>query len=332
MPSQNKRAMFVKVKLPTDAYAFLDVTKHIGTSLPFEKPVATCAMEVFPKVVAFSLIHLNKHSTKIMKERELGFPIGAVARLQRKGLSYIDKLEDNSIIVAGDWGESTFTLERKEDGRVALKGEDASFELTRKPSNIDIYMRSPGTGRVLSVRFGGHFGSSGTQESSLRAAAKVLRSLSGVGSFKALSGITAVEMPQSSGTGNWTTKVVAVENLTRELDVRLLAQDITVSVGEGKVTIGVDMANADPATTKFLFHIKEGAELTDVWNNDYQVVLRTALERYIERYLKEEVESMVFAIVLGELTDPQLQQLDRALWTVPALDLTPIRFRAQERD
>lgn len=327
--SQNKRAMFVRVKLPNDSYAFLDVTKHIGDVLPFEKPVATCAMEVFPNVVAFSLMHLNKHSSKIMKERELGFPVGAVERLRRKGGAHVESLGVDEIVVSGDWGTSTFKLIRKDDGRVALEGDDATFELTRKPSNIDMYMRSPGTGRILAVRFGGHFGSAGVHESSLRATAKVIRSISGLGSFKALSGITAIEMPQGTHTANRINKVVAVENLSRDIDVRLLDQSASAVIGEGKVTVDVDMSDADPATTKFLFHIRAGIEIADVWNHDYQVVLGTAVERYMERYLQDEAEAMIFAIVLGELTDVQLQQLDRALWTVPALDITPIQFRPQ---
>ncbi len=322
----NKRAFSVRVKLPTGLYAFLDVTKYIGGTLPFEKPVATCAMEVSKDVVAFSLIHLNKHSSQVMKDRELGFPVGAVARLLRKGGAY-KELGDNELVVNINGIEERFELERGQDGSVSIPNPGNLFELEYRPTRVDMFLKSPGTGRVLAVGFGGHFGSAGSQESMGRAAGKVLRGLSGLGTFKALSGIESVDLPKMPGS-SWTTRVFAVENISRPIRVELLDDDSGEKYAEGEVTVELDMANADPATQRFMFHLHPSDSLKEAWSDSYQNVMRTSIDLQYANLLGVDVENLVYAIVLGEIAEQHHKTLDQALHVLPAMQLTPTRWRA----
>lgn len=320
--------MFVRVKLPNDEYAFLDVTRNIGEALPFEKPVATCAMEVSKNVVSFSLIHLNRHSTEIMRERDLSFPAGATSRLARKGNQRRNMGEDELIVAVDELEPVTFQLERKENGAVVIPENGPTFTLSRRPSRVDLYIKSPGTGRVLAVGFGGHFGSDGTTESVGRAAGKVLRSLSGLGAWKALSGIVAVEMPrplEQRGIG----RVSTPDNLSRSLRVSLWDAAGTSELAAGEVQIEIDMVNADPATQRFLFHVKPDDSIAPAWNSTYSEVLKIALDRTFETNLGAEMESMVYGIVLGELNDDQVRTMAQALHAIQPMDLTPSQWRVK---
>lgn len=320
-----KRTFWVRVKLPDETFHFLDATRYIGKELPFSNPIASCAMEVSPDVVAFSLIHFNKHSAKAMKENPVQFPTGAMARLMRKGAKLAGVLDTSKIVVGLDSHEEELPIKRGPDGELEIQAGGQLFELTRRPSNLDLYMVSPGTGRLLAVRFGGHFGPDGATESMGRAAGKVLRSLSGLGAFKALAGFTAVKLPEEPGKA-WGGSATS-SNLARDILVRLFDAERR-ELGVGTVRIELDMANADPATQRFLFHFEPQGELANVWTDAYAGTLSSALDRFFAATLEVEVENLVYAIVLGELTGDQALTLEKTLASVPPFDITPTQFRA----
>src|SRR5664279_1514234 len=56
-----KEAFFVRVATPEKpAGLFFNASAFVGKQMPYNKPLATCAMRVEDDVVAFSLLHLTK--------------------------------------------------------------------------------------------------------------------------------------------------------------------------------------------------------------------------------------------------------------------------------
>ena len=79
-----KEALFIQVPSPDGTVEFHDATSHIGKSMPFKNPKATCGMRVHDEVVAFSLLHLTKKTATAMAEKELLIPRGPLTRVEKR--------------------------------------------------------------------------------------------------------------------------------------------------------------------------------------------------------------------------------------------------------
>lgn len=320
-PKPHKKAFYVRVSLPDETFAFLDATRWLGQKLPFTKPLATCALEVDSKVVAFSLIHLVKSARKALREHPVAFPSSAVARLRRIGARYVD-IDAETMVVRYDNHEQSIPIERGEDGRLHINEQGPSFELDYYPTKMDVILLSPATGRVLSVGFIGHLGAAGRTETLGRAAGKVLRSMLGLGSFATLLGSVAVEIPPALQAG--VASQVTFSNLERVIPVTLYDMSNPPEVvASGPVKVELDLSTSDPVSQSFLFTVDVHEHLQEAWNDDYQHVLRAALTGFFKQQFGDEIPSLVYDIVLGELSLERKQAIETAFAALPGFGLAP---------
>ncbi len=93
-----KEKFYVRVEAGDGGVAFFDATDHVGKTMPFAKPRATCAMRVSPEAVSFSLLHLTNKNAQNIASKPVVIPRGPLARLERRAVSYAP-LEPTRLIV-----------------------------------------------------------------------------------------------------------------------------------------------------------------------------------------------------------------------------------------
>jgi hypothetical protein len=93
-----KEKFYVRVEAGDGGVAFFDATDHVGKTMPFAKPRATCAMRVSPEAVSFSLLHLTNKNAQNIAAKPVVIPRGPLARLERRAVSYAP-LEPTRLIV-----------------------------------------------------------------------------------------------------------------------------------------------------------------------------------------------------------------------------------------
>lgn len=82
--SQRREAFFTLVVDDTENPTFVNISNHVGQTMPFKKPAATCAMRVSPDVVSFSLLRLTKDAAKRVANEPVTLPRAVLARIERR--------------------------------------------------------------------------------------------------------------------------------------------------------------------------------------------------------------------------------------------------------
>lgn len=335
-PRPRKEAFFIRVPAPDDTVAFHDATAHLGKTMPFTKPQATCGMRATSDVVSFALLHLTKRTAANIAAKELEMPRGSLARLERRAAQISadteNELGTDDLIV--EMGEETHRFKVERNNSVLTletvgDAEDTSFELPKSAVQMSIYLRSPGVGRVLAVGFIGHVGKPESSETVRRVTAMVLTSLSQLTPFRVLAGIEAVQVPVSPARFAVRPARKPAEEAAAVIPVYLFSNDEQPAhVGTGSIKVRVDLESANPTSSRLLFHIEPSAEVAEHWAAYHQVADRTIADAVRGHLGDEDITTITYDIVLGEVDDKAVSRLRDALNTLEGgLDFTPRMYQ-----
>lgn len=336
-----REAYFVRVAGPEDGSPqFFNATQHLGRPMPFEKPLATCAMQVKDDLIAFSLLHLTKRTAPSIASAPVSMPRGSLAKLERHSAGYA---ELGAGEIAVELNEETYrlTVERDENGVATLEqvlpteseesGEvpaDTTFELPRSAVQLTLFLRSPAVGRLVGVTFIGHLGKPGDGiETVPRAAAKVLNSLSQLAEFRILTGIETVNLPPAPN--RWAIRAAArrpEEQPIVEVPVWLFSAEFQ-PLAAGSVVVEVDVENANPSSGRLLCKYAPSepiAELFPHYRNTFDLQIAAKLRLALG---DDDIASITYDIVLGTVDTGTLERLREALGTIAGQDLTPTQVK-----
>lgn len=84
----SKEAFYVRVESSDGTVAFYNATDHVGKTMPFAKPKATCAMRVANEAVSFSLLHLTNKNSALVAAKPVTIPRGPLSRLERRAAGH----------------------------------------------------------------------------------------------------------------------------------------------------------------------------------------------------------------------------------------------------
>jgi hypothetical protein len=333
-PRPRKEALFVRVPAPDDTVAFHDATAHVGKMMPFAKPQATCGMRATSEVVSFSLLHLTKRTAANIAAKELEMPRGPLASLERRaqGLSAEEFGADDLLVEMKD---ETYKFKISRDSNKVLSletaedAEDSSFELPKAAVQMRMYLRSPGVGRVLAVGFIGHVGKPESSETVRRVAAMVLNSVSQLTPFKVLADIETVQIPASPARFAVRPSRKPSEEAAALIPVWLFSDgDQPAHVATGSVKVKVDLESANPTSSRLLFHFEPSEEVAAHWEAYHQVADRTIAGAVRDHLGDDDITTITYDIVLGEVDDKAVSRLRDALETLGGgLDFTPRMYQ-----
>lgn len=337
-----KLAYFVRVPDPSGVLSFFNASDFIGKVMPFDKPQATCAMQVKDDTIAFSLLHLSKRTSVTIASEPIEIPRGPLARLDRRAANYSDLPINHLVadfdggiyhfdVVVDDAGAARLELSSVE-GREGIGPDVETFELPKGAVHMDLYIRSPKVPRTLAIGFIGHLGRPGEPDTVTRSAAKILNSLSYLLEFRLLTGLETVTVP--AGPSKWSVRSTALRQVERdvatEVPVWLFSEpaaEAPVLLASGAVVVTVDLENANPASGHLLCHYTPSASVIDVFEN-YRSVFDLKVAEYLRTALgSEDIASMAIDIVLGSVDDVMAERLSEALETIRPLDLTVTQVR-----
>lgn len=337
-----KEAFFVRVADTEGAVAFFNATSHIGKEMPFTKPLATCAMRVTPDAVGFSLLHIPARKAADFTGKAIEIPRGPLARLERKAAGLIE-LGDKELVVELEEATYSLAMALDDNGIATLEmtacesnpeAGEISFELPRGAVKLSVYLRSPAVKRTIGIGFIGHLGKPEGSETVARATAMVLNSLSQLVEFRVLSGIETVTVPAAPSRWSGSRKVHvrrAEEKATISVPVWLFSTELELAAA-GQVGVEVDLENANPTSGRILCHYSPSEEVAPVFD-----AYRTSFDGAISQVLRttlgdEEMASITYDIVLGDVSAGTIERLREALAGVAAgLDMTPAQFRAHDQ-
>jgi hypothetical protein len=324
---------------------FVDISEHIGKSIPFKKPVATCAMRVSPDVVAFSLLRLTKRSAKQVVDGELSVPRSVLARLERRAprLALEPNLLQVEILLPSDTqteadedalaedldtteaahatkGEVdtvswSFTLERDSAGLVDLEAKDhpnTAFALPKGAVKASLYLQSPTAGRTLAVSFIGHLpGKPGAAESPARISALMLNSLTQLAEFRFLAGVEGVRVPPRPNTA-WTAKKEQEFKAEVLMPVALFAStEDAAPQARGEVRITADL---ESARDRLLWHITPSKEIAEIFEATYRPIVTQYVTQRVESGLGPEgLRRAVLDIMLNEVGQNTIDEIIAAM-------------------
>jgi len=327
-PKPRKEALFVRVVAPDESVEFHDVTDRIGAPMPFTNPRATLALRVSDSAVTFSLLHLTKRAATGLVAKNLEFPRGPIARLERRIVELKDELGENEVVVEINDQSYKFKIEHDDTGAVEVIGDDTGFELPRAAVQMSIFMSSGAARRPLGIGFIGHVGKPESSDTVRRMVSMVLNSISQLVTFRLLSGIETVRVPAAPRS------IIRPTRRTHEraavtIPVWLFTDGNEPSlVSHGMVTAEIDLDQANPVTTRLLAHFHPEASMVETFP-PYRVALDFAVAQKIRESLgDDEVRSIATDIVLGEVSSGTLERLNTALATCAnGFDLTPSLHR-----
>lgn len=322
---------------------FVDVSEHIGKSVPFKKPVATCAMRVSPDVIAFSLLRLTKRSAKQVADGDLAVPRSVLARLERRAprldlaANYLlveillppeTQTEDDEDALVNDpdtdqdtnrpevdtvtWG---FDVERDNVGLVDLEANghtNTSFALPKGAVKASLYLKSPTAERMLAVSFIGHLpGKPGQAESPSRVAALMLNSLTQLAEFRFLSGVEGVRVPPRPNTA-WSAKKEQEFKASVVMPVALFAStDDTAPLARGEVTVTADL---ESARDRLLWHITPSSDIAELFEATYRPIVTQYVSQRTETGLGPDgSRRAVLDIMLNEVGQNTIDEIMGAL-------------------
>lgn len=322
-----KEALFVQVPSPDGTVEFHDATSHIGKSMPFKNPKATCGMRVHDEVVAFSLLHLTKKTATSMAEKELLIPRGPLTRVEKRAEELAAEIGEDEIVIEADAGTQRCRIVREPNGIAELEpiGEDVNFELPREAVKISMYTKNPTLGRLVAIGFIGHPGRPGSPETLRRVASMALFSLTQLSAFRVITGMVSMVVPAAPRA------VAVVQTRKTEDKVQLdmpvwLFEDSNppALVKQGRVFIEVDLDLANPATGKLLYHFTPNDDIADIFET-YRPILDSTVTEVLRGKLDDsEINTIAIEIVLGEVGSGTVGRLREALEGLSnGLDLTP---------
>ncbi len=327
--ANRKEAYYVRVALPDGTNQFFPATDFIGKEMPFDKPKETCAMRVYPDVVCFSLLHLTKKASAEMAGRVIEMPHGPLARLARRSQMY-SPLGAGELVVEHNEAETRMTYDIDDAGVATIETPDGetAFELDRRGERVSVYLHSPVVGRTVAIGFIGHVGKPGGNETVRRCAAKILNAALALPEFQLLAGIETVAVPAMPGGGM--ARATRTGPHTIELPIQLFTEELA-PVGAGAVAVEFDLEHASYATERLLFRLHPSETIAEKFE-PYRAVCERAIAEYLPIVLEpEQIKSIIFDIVLGEVEPGTVERLDEALQNMPGFDLTPSQRRAVAR-
>jgi hypothetical protein len=323
-PKPRKEALFVRVVAPDESVEFHDVTEKIGAPMPFTNPRATLALRVSDAAVAFSLLHLTKRAAAGLVAKNVEFPRGPVARLERRIVEIAGELAPNELVVELNDHIHKFTMETDEAGVLEVIGDDTGFDLPRAAVQMSIFMHSGAARRPIGIGFIGHVGKPESSDTVRRMVSMVLNSISQLVTFRLLTGIDSVRVPAAPRAIVRPTRR-SHERATVGFPVWLFTDgNNPILVNQGIVTAEVDLDQANPSTNRLLVRFHAEDALTEALA-PYRVALDFAVSQKLRTFLgDEELKAIATDIVLGEVSSGTLERINAALATCQAgFDLTP---------
>lgn len=340
---QPRREMFfVLVADDGEQPVFVDVSGHLGKTMPFRKPAATCGVRVSPDVVAFSLLWLTKRGAKKMTEVELTMPRSVLSRLERRSprLNLAPgQVRVEILLPAGDVPEASdtdalaallgddqdrpgrpelttvtwdFTLDRDDAGIVDVEPADnatGTVDLPRGAVKASVYLQSEVAGRTLAISFIGHLpGRPGQAETPARVVAQILNLMTQLTEFRFLSGVEGARVP-ARPTGVWIAATTPRVMVTMPVALFANTSDATPTAS-GTVEVEVDLANA---RDRLLVHLRPSANIAELFEAGYRGVATTYVTNTFDSALgADAVRTAVTEILLGEVSDGTVELLNDA--------------------
>jgi hypothetical protein len=316
-PRPKKEALFVRIPATDESVEFHDVTSFIGKSMPFKNPRATLAMRVTEKSVAFSLLHLTKRASTGLVAKDVEFPRGPLARLERRivELESESKIEVDNLLVDVNGEIHHFTMQRDATGLVEINGEDGALDLPKSALQITIAFRSPNVKQPIIIGFIGHIGKPETTETVRRAAAMVLFSISQLAQFRVITDVNTVKVPSAPR---------SVARPARKNDERASilipvwlysSDELPLLVGQGTVAVEIDLEQANPATSRLLLQISPSDDISPVFD-PYRTSVELAVNQKLRTYLgDDEIKLITVDIVMGAIESGTVERLRSALAT-----------------
>jgi hypothetical protein len=329
-PRPKKEALFVRIASTDDSVEFHDVSSFIGKPMPFKNPRATLAMRVTDASVAFSLLHLTKRAASGLVAKDVEFPRGPLARLERRisEMELASPLAVDHLLVDINGETQTYTLVRDSNGVIELVGEDGAVELPKSALQITIAFRSPNVKQPIIVGFIGHVGKPETTETVRRAAAMVLFSISQLAQFRVITDVETVKVPSAPR---------SVARPARKIDERagiilptwLYTSDLAPTlVAQGTVGVEIDLETANPATGRLLMQLTPSDDLIAFFDQ-YRTSIEHAVTQKLRGFLgDDEIKLITVDIVMGAIEGGTVERLRNALETCAVgFDATPTQVR-----
>jgi hypothetical protein len=143
----SKEAFYVRVESSDGTVAFYNATDHVGKTMPFSKPKATCAMRVANEAVSFSLLHLTNKNSALVAAKPVTIPRGPLSRLERRAAGHGPLSTDEVIVeissrAPGERGEDEMLeifAEPSGLGDVFAEGDNSKKKRPMKPAIIETF-------------------------------------------------------------------------------------------------------------------------------------------------------------------------------------------------
>lgn len=322
-----KEAFFVQVKTPDNALVYFDETKRLGRKSAYQRPEATCALRVSERGLVFSVLKHTKKSRGQAAEQTLELPLGPLGRGQRI-LNDAAELEAGKALVEVAGEKYVLALEVDDNGMVSIDADGQEDLFTLPGGRVRISaMWSPGAGkRPVVVLYQGHVGKPGSEETVSRAVAIVLQLLTVLPAFSLFTGISSVRIPASTARFVATRPTVKDTDRPRKQVVAHLWEEgaqAALTPTEGvAINVELDLEQANPVSSQFNFHFDVPEEFQEAFKpmrETFHDAVLTAVKGYLDA---DEINELVLSLVLGELSDGDLERLREAVNQIPNVNLT----------
>ena len=316
--------------------AFVPATDHIGTKMPFSKPLVTSFVWSYPDVVAFSVLQIPKRSQPRFAAADIKVPYGSLTRLERRSREI--KIGDDEIVVEVEGHQEPYRVGvvRDENNVMELTmldadgapASDSLFELGRSASRLSFYLKSPVVDRILAVAFTGHFGRGEQRESVLRVVAKAMNTLRNLSDFSALARLSTVDVPALPGSGFARAKVGPKPESQLACALYSEAGGTPELVVGGMLHVEVNLSVPSQDMAGLLLNLSPSPELAEHFEA-YRSIAHTALaEQLTMRLGVDFIREVNLDVVLGEVSEGTTATILDALKQIGRLDLTPTRYAA----
>jgi hypothetical protein len=333
-PDPVKEAFFVRILVPDDdggdaRAEFVPATAHVGRPMPYRRPLAICALAVWEDVVALSLMHLSRRAAAKVSGSVVHMPRLLLARLRERALREQD-LSPGVVVATDGTSRWRFELRRDDAGVATLEADPEDFApkavtLSGRPVQLSCFTGSV-VGRRLALGFSGHLGKPGSVDTADRLVAMVLHSAAGLGEFRVLAGFEAVRVPPRVGRWGLPAGPGLRDRAAAHWEVGIFDLD-AAPVRSGKVEVEVDLESANPATGRLLVHLRglEGLDDGDV--AAHRGAVEAAVAEVLRSAFGDELDQIVYDVVLGEVSSGTVERLRAALGSVAGVDVSPHGYR-----
>ena len=206
--------------------------------------------------------------------------------------------------------------------------DDTDIDLPFHPLTVSVYLRSPSTGRTVAVAFIGHVGKPGSSESMERIAGKVLNSMLTLPEFQILTAMDAIDVPSSGSDAALTSLEATVGTAAFTTQVHCFDDDLN-PLGHGPVQIKVDLQNANPSSGKLFFEFVAADSIPGL--AECESMLEAAVSATLLEHIGGDgITQITYDILLGGVQAETVHRLNDAGSKLPAVDLTPTRWRLHQ--